>query len=297
MSEAMMHTMVHAFTHALEHTFEESIGLLPFLLITYLIMEVIEDKIGEHAQGFVQASGKLGPVIGGVLGAFPQCGFSAAAASLYAGHVITRGTLIAIFLSTSDEMIPVMISQKAPVATIFSILGMKVVIGILGGIFVDVLLHIIRKKPRHHMDIHHLCDHDHCHCEEGSPVKSAIRHTLQIFVFILLITFAFDFIIEIVGQESLSSFILNQPLLGSIVTGLVGLLPNCASSVVITQLYLDGAMSLGAMMSGLLVSAGVGLVVLYKSNDSIRENVELTGLLYIIGVGAGILIDLLGITL
>ena len=297
MSEAMMHTLEHAFKHAIEHTFEESWSLLPFLLITYLAMEVIEDKIGEHAQGFVKTAGKFGPVIGGVLGVFPQCGFSAAAASLYAGHVITRGTLIAIFLATSDEMIPVMLSQKAPMSMIFSILAMKIVIGILGGFFVDILLHLIRKKPRHHMDIHHLCDHDHCHCEEGSVTKSALRHTIRIFIFILLITFSFNFIIEIVGEDSLSSFILNQPMLGSIVTGLVGLLPNCASSVVITQLYLDGAMSLGALMSGLLVGAGVGLVVLFRANDSMRENLELTGLLYAIGVGAGILIDLLGMTL
>ena len=297
MSEAMMHTMAHAFTHALEHTFEESIGLLPFLLITYLIMEVIEDKIGEHAQAFVQTSGKLGPVVGGILGAFPQCGFSAAAASLYAGHVITRGTLIAIFLSTSDEMLPIMISNKVPMDMIFRVLGMKVVIGIIGGFLVDILLHIIRKQPRHHVDIHHMCDHDHCHCEEGSVVKSAVIHTLQIFLFILLIIFAFNFVIELVGEESLSNFILNQPMLGSLVTGLVGLLPNCASSVVITQLYLDGAMSLGAMMSGLLVGAGVGLVVLFKTNDSMRENLELTGMLYAIGVVAGVLIDLLGITL
>ncbi len=293
MSEALM----HALEHALEHTLEESLRLLPFLLITYIIMEAIEDKIGEHAQAFVQTSGKLGPVVGGVLGAFPQCGFSAAAASLYAGHVITRGTLIAIFLSTSDEMLPIMISNKAPMHMIFSIIGLKVVIGIIGGFLVDILLHIIRKQPRHHVDIHHMCDHDHCRCEEGSVVKSAIIHTIQIFIFIVLIIFVFNFIIELVGEESLSNFILNQPLLGSVVTGIVGLLPNCASSVVITQLYLDGAMSLGAMMSGLLVGAGVGLVVLFKTNDSIKESLELTGMLYVIGVVAGILIDLLGITL
>ena len=293
MSEALM----HALEHALEHTLEESLRLLPFLLITYIIMEAIEDKIGEHAQAFVQTSGKLGPVVGGILGAFPQCGFSAAAASLYAGHVITRGTLIAIFLSTSDEMLPIMISNKVPMDMIFRVLGMKVVIGIIGGFLVDILLHIIRKQPRHHVDIHHMCDHDHCHCEEGSVVKSAVIHTLQIFLFILLIIFAFNFVIELVGEESLSNFILNQPMLGSLVTGLVGLLPNCASSVVITQLYLDGAMSLGAMMSGLLVGAGVGLVVLFKTNDSMRENLELTGMLYAIGVVAGVLIDLLGITL
>lgn len=297
MSEVMIHTVEHAFEHAISHTFEESLKLLPFLLITYIIMEAIEDKIGEHAQGFVQTSGKFGPIIGGILGAFPQCGFSAAAASLYAGHVITRGTLIAIFLSTSDEMLPIMISQKVPMQMIFSVLGMKVVIGILGGFLVDILLHIVRKQPRHHVDIHHMCDHDHCHCEEGSVIKSAIRHTIHIFLFILVITFAFNFVVEIVGKESLSRFILNQPLLGSVLSGIVGLLPNCAASVVITQLYLDGAMSLGAMMSGLLVGAGVGLVVLFKTNDSMRENLELTGMLYVIGVVAGILIDFLGITL
>ena len=297
MSEVMIHTVEHAFEHAISHTFEESLKLLPFLLITYIIMEAIEDKIGEHAQGFVQTSGKFGPIIGGILGAFPQCGFSAAAASLYAGHVITRGTLIAIFLSTSDEMLPIMISQKVPTQMIFSVLGMKVVIGILGGFLVDILLHIVRKQPRHHVDIHHMCDHDHCLCEEGSVIKSAIRHTIHIFLFILVITFAFNFVVEIVGKESLSRFILNQPLLGSVLSGIVGLLPNCAASVVITQLYLDGAMSLGAMMSGLLVGAGVGLVVLFKTNDSMRENLELTGMLYVIGVVAGILIDFLGITL
>ena len=297
MSEVMIHTVEHAFEHAISHTFEESLKLLPFLLITYIIMEAIEDKIGEHAQGFVQTSGKFGPIIGGILGAFPQCGFSAAAASLYAGHVITRGTLIAIFLSTSDEMLPIMISQKVPMQMIFSVLGMKVVIGILGGFLVDILLHIVRKQPRHHVDIHHMCDHDHCHCEEGSVIKSAIRHTIHIFLFILVITFAFNFVVEIVGKESLSRFILNQPLLGSVLSGIVGLLPNCAASVVITQLYLDGAMRLGAMMSGLLVGAGVGLVVLFKTNDSMRENLELTGMLYVIGVVAGILIDFLGITL
>lgn len=226
MSEVMIHTVEHAFEHAISHTFEESLKLLPFLLITYIIMEAIEDKIGEHAQGFVQTSGKFGPIIGGILGAFPQCGFSAAAASLYAGHVITRGTLIAIFLSTSDEMLPIMISQKVPMQMIFSVLGMKVVIGILGGFLVDILLHIVRKQPRHHVDIHHMCDHDHCHCEEGSVIKSAIRHTIHIFLFILVITFAFNFVVEIVGKESLSRFILNQPLLGSVLSGIVGLLPN-----------------------------------------------------------------------
>lgn len=297
MNETVMDIMGHAFEHSIEHTLEESIRLLPFLLITYIIMEYIEHKMGESTQRFVQTSGKLGPVIGSIAGAFPQCGFSAAAASLYSGHVITRGTLIAIFLSTSDEMLPVMLSQKAPVSLIFSIIGMKIIIGIIGGFLVDIILHIVKKEPRHKMDIHHMCDHDHCHCEEGSVLKSAFWHTVQIFGFLLIITFAFNFVIELVGEDSLSNFILNQPMLGSVVTGLVGLIPNCAVSVVITQLYLDGAMSLGAMMSGLLVGAGVGLIVLFRTNESVKESLKLTVMLYAIGVAAGIIIDLLGIAL
>ena len=297
MNEGFMHAAEHAFGHAIEHTLEESIRLLPFLLITYIVMEYIEHKMGERTQKFVQTSGKLGPVVGSILGAFPQCGFSAAAASLYSGHVITRGTLIAIFLSTSDEMLPVMISQKAPMSMILSIIGMKIVIGMIGGFLVDSLLHIVRKEPRHKMDIHHMCDHDHCHCEEGSVLKSAVTHTIHIFVFLVLITFAFNFVIEIVGEDSLGSFILNQPMLGSFLSGIVGLIPNCAASVVITQLYLDGVMSLGAMMSGLLVGAGVGLIVLFRTNESVKESLTLTAMLYVIGVVAGILIDLLGIVL
>lgn len=293
----MNETIIHTLEHALMHTLEESIRLLPFLLVTYILMEYLEHKMGDHTQKFVQTSGKFGPVIGGILGAFPQCGFSAAAASLYSGHVITRGTLIAIFLSTSDEMLPVMISQKAPMSMILSIIGMKIVIGILGGFLVDILLHIVKKEPRHKMDIHHLCDHDHCHCEEGSVLKSAVTHTIQIFIFLVVISFAFNVIIEAVGEDSLSQFILNQPMLGSFVSGLVGLIPNCASSVVITQLYLSGAMSLGAMMSGLLVGAGVGLIMLFKTNESLKESLELTFMLYVIGVAAGILIDLFGIVL
>lgn len=293
----MNETIIHTLEHALMHTLEESIRLLPFLLVTYILMEYLEHKMGDHTQKFVQTSGKFGPVIGGILGAFPQCGFSAAAASLYSGHVITRGTLIAIFLSTSDEMLPVMISQKAPMSMILSIIGMKIAIGILGGFLVDILLHIVKKEPRHKMDIHHLCDHDHCHCEEGSVLKSAVTHTIQIFIFLVVISFAFNVIIEAVGEDSLSQFILNQPMLGSFVSGLVGLIPNCASSVVITQLYLSGAMSLGAMMSGLLVGAGVGLIMLFKTNESLKESLELTFMLYVIGVAAGIIIDLFGIVL
>ena len=277
-------------------TLMDGIRLLPFLFVTYLVMEYIEHKMSAGARRVVQTSGKFGPLIGSIAGIFPQCGFSAAAASLYAGRVITRGTLIAIFLSTSDEMLPVFISRQVPVRVILSVLGMKVVIGMAAGFLVDLLFSVVKKQPEQEMDIHHMCEHDHCHCEDGI-LKPALVHTAQIFFFIILVSFILNLVIDGVGEESLTEIILNQPLIGSLLSGAVGLIPNCAASVVITQLYLDGAMSLGAMMSGLLVGAGVGLIVLFRTNDSLKENLTMTGILYVIGVVAGIGIDFLGITL
>lgn len=277
-------------------TLMDGIRLLPFLFVTYLVMEYIEHKMSAGARRVVQTSGKFGPLIGSIAGIFPQCGFSAAAASLYAGRVITRGTLMAIFLSTSDEMLPVFISRQVPVRVILSVLGMKVVIGMAAGFLVDLLFSVVKKQPEQEMDIHHMCEHDHCHCEDGI-LKSALVHTAQIFFFIILVSFILNLVIDGVGEESLTEIILNQPLIGSLLSGAVGLIPNCAASVVITQLYLDGAMSLGAMMSGLLVGAGVGLIVLFRTNDSLKENLTMTGILYVIGVVAGIGIDFLGITL
>lgn len=277
-------------------TLMDGIRLLPFLFVTYLVMEYIEHKMSAGARRVVQTSGKFGPLIGSIAGIFPQCGFSAAAASLYAGRVITRGTLIAIFLSTSDEMLPVFISRQVPVRVILSVLGMKVVIGMAAGFLVDLLFSVVKKQPEQEMDIHHMCEHDHCHCEDGI-LKSALVHTAQIFFFIILVSFILNLVIDGVGEESLTEIILNQPLIGSLLSGAVGLIPNCAASVVITQLYLDGAMSLGAMMSELLVGAGVGLIVLFRTNDSLKENLTMTGILYVIGVVAGIGIDFLGITL
>ena len=164
------------------------------------------------------------------------------------------------------------------------------------GFLVDVIFLMVKKEPEQEMDIHHMCEHDHCHCEDGI-LKSAFVHTAQIFFFIILVSFILNLVIAGIGEESLTEIVLNQPLIGSLISGIVGLIPNCAASVVITQLYLDGAMSLGAMMSGLLVGAGVGLIVLYRTNDSLRENLKITAILYVIGVAAGIAIDFLGITL
>lgn len=287
---------MHILEHALLHTIEDSIKLLPFLFLTYLVMEYIEHKMGEKSKKIVKSSGKFGPLIGGVLGVFPQCGFSAAAANLYAGRVITLGTLIAIFLSTSDEMLPIFISEQVDPAIIVKIIGMKLLIGIVAGFVIDAFIKGHKHKEHEHdeeMHIHSVCDHDHCHCEEGI-FKSACIHTLQIFAFIAIITFVLNIGVEIIGEDTLASLILNQPVIGPVLSGVVGLIPNCASSVVITQLYLEGMMSTGAMLAGLLVGSGVGVLVLFKENANIKENAKIVALLYAIGVMVGIIIECIG---
>ncbi len=278
-------------THIIIHTFEDTIKLLPFLFITYLAMEFLEHRTSDRAKAAIQKSGRFGPVIGGILGAVPQCGFSAAAAGLYAGKIITLGTLMAIYLSTSDEMLPILISESVPVSTILTILLWKMGIGIIAGMLIDLVL--CKRQETREMDIHHLCEHEHCHCERQGVLRSAISHTVQIFLFIFVITFLLNVILHTVGEDALAGLIFNRPVIGVLLSGLVGLIPNCAASVLITQLYLEGAMSFGAMMAGLLVGAGVGILVLCKVNEDKKECARIILLLYAIGVAAGLLFELL----
>ncbi|MBQ6806423.1 MAG: arsenic efflux protein [Lachnospiraceae bacterium] len=272
-------------------TLLDSVKLLPFLFITYLVMEYLEHKAGNKMQIAIQKSGKFGPVIGSFLGAFPQCGFSAAASNLYAGRIITMGTLIAIYLSTSDEMLPILISENVAIDTILKILATKIIFAMSAGFFIDFAF----SKKNEKMEIEHLCEQHHCHCEKGI-LKSAVRHTVEIFVYVFLISLALHLVIHFIGEDFLANMILNRPVIGELLAGLVGLIPNCAASVVITQLYLEGVIGVGAMMSGLLVGAGVGILVLLRVNDKPKENAKIIGLLYVIGVISGILLELSGIT-
>lgn len=278
---------------------KDTLKLLPFLFLTYLAMEYVEHKAGDAAKEKIAKSGKVGPAVGALLGAFPQCGFSAAASSLYAGRVITVGTLMAVYLSTSDEMLPIFLSENIPLVDIAKVLGLKIVIGLIAGFLLDFAVRTFVKSRKHtpEPEIHSICEHDHCHCEEEGIVKSALHHTLQITAFIFVISLALGFVIEYVGEEALGNFITNKPIIGEFIAGLIGLIPNCAASVVITELYLEGALSFGAMMSGLLVGAGIGLVVLFRMNKPLRRNFEIMAILYGYGVLFGILIELLGITL
>lgn len=279
----------------IEHTLLDSIKLLPFLFITYLIMEYIEHKTKDKTKEAIKKSGKFGPLIGGVLGIFPQCGFSVSATNLYAARVITLGTLISVYLSTSDEMLPIFISEAVPISVILKVLGIKLLIGIIAGFVIDFVLRLVSKGKQEEEKIIDLCEKDHCHCENGI-IKSSLKHTVNIFIFIVLVTFIINLIIHFIGEDTIASFLRNQPILGPVIAGLVGLIPNCASSVILTQMYLENVITVATMIAGLLVNAGVGLAVLFKTNKGIKQNLMITVLLYMIGVISGVVIELIGIT-
>jgi len=273
-------------------TLLDGVKLLPFLFLTYLAMEYLEHRTSAKTKRFVKNSGKAGPVIGALLGAVPQCGFSTAASNLYAGKVITVGTLIAIFMSTSDEMIPVFLSEQVSVLVLIKLIAIKIVIGLVMGFLIDLI--VSRSKKNYNMveKIGHVCDHDHCGCET-SIFKSALRHTITIFAFIVVISFALNTVIHFVGEDTLGNLVLNKPVIGPMIAAVIGLIPNCASSVVLTQLYIQGVLGIGSLMAGLLAGSGVGILVLFRENDDIKDNLRILATLYISGVVWGIIIDAL----
>lgn len=296
--------------HVIEHTLIDTLKLLPFLFLTYLAMEYLEHKAAARTQEMVGKAGRLGPVIGGILGILPQCGFAAGASGLYAGRVISLGTLLSIYLSTSDEMLPILISEQAPAGEILKLLAIKAIIGVMAGLLVDLLwgwregragqkkepcqkIPLVKPaQPSWHQEqahIHSLCEKEHCGCEKGI-FRSALSHTVQIGIFILLVTFGLNLMLHALGEDALGNLILNKPVLGPVLAGLVGMIPNCAGSVVITQLYLRGAMGMGAAMAGLLTGTGVGLLVLFKADHDRKDVLKVLGLLYFIGVLAGIVL-------
>ena len=234
-------------------------------------------------------------MIGSILGVFPQCGFSVSATNLYAARVITLGTLIAVYLSTSDEMLPIFLSEAVPITTILTVLGIKLVIGIIAGFSIDLIMRL-RRKNKEEEKIIDLCEKEHCHCDHGI-IKSALKHTLNIFIFILLITIIINIVIYLIGEERISGFLQNQPILGTMIAGIIGLIPNCAASVILTKMYLENVISMAMAISGLLVGAGVGLAVLFKVNKGIKDNIKIVILLYSIGVIVGMMIELIGINI
>ena len=284
-------------------------------------MEWLEHKTGGRTESAIRRAGAAGPVAGALLGVVPQCGFSAVAATLWAGRVITLGTMFAVFLSTSDEMLPIFIAEQVPLDVILKILGAKVIIGMVMGFIVDAAVRIARRESKK-LRIHELCEQDRCGCngecvvceerpelaydyehdqhhdhdhEQGSIVRSAFRHTVQVTLFIFIITIALNGVLEVVGEEALANFLGSNPMLSVFGSALVGLVPNCAASIVVAQLYVEGVLNSGAMLAGLLVSAGVGLLVLVRTNRRVRENLIVIVSLYGMGVFWGVVVNALGI--
>lgn len=270
----------------------DTLKLIPFLFLTYLLMEWLEHKTGSRTQAMIRRAGKTGPFFGGLLGAFPQCGFSAAASNLYSGGLITSGTLVAVFLSTSDEMLPIFLSTDVPWGTIIKILGIKFVYGVICGFVLDFLYQGVLKREIRYKNIHTMCESEHCKCEQG-VFQSALRHTLKITLFIFIVTLVLEAVLEGFGEEQLTKVLSNVPILGEMMAGIIGLIPNCASSVVVTELYLQHVIGAGPMMAGLFVNAGVGILVLCRMNKRrVKQNVGIIAYLYLAGVIGGILVNL-----
>ena len=288
--------------HVLEHSVGDTLRLVPFLFVTYLAMEALEHASADRVQAVVERSGKAGPVVGALLGAVPQCGFSAMAATLYAGRVVTVGTLVAVILSTSDEMVPVFLAHQEPPSRMLAIMAAKVVVGVAVGFAVDVALRLLRRAGDGHAHIHELCERAHCHCDDEhaghdhghgrwAVVRSAAVHNVQVSAWILAITFAFGLVIELVGVDALATAVANHPVRATFLSALVGLIPNCGASVAITELYLEGALATGPMLAGLLASGGVGLLVLWRTNVDVRQSALITlfvyGVAVVVGLAAG----------
>lgn len=310
---------------ALIDSLKDTLELVPFLFLTYLAMEALEHGMAGRTEDIIRKADKSGPIVGALLGALPQCGFSAMAGTLYAGGVVTVGTLVAVILSTSDEMIPVFIAHQEPVSRLLSIVGVKVVVGMAVGLVLDAVLRLTHRSGDGHAHIHELCDRAHCHCDDElgerdaahdaaassdgvaghhhphahnaawGIVRSAAIHTVEVTFFIFLVTLAFGLVFSLVGQNAIGEFLGVHPVRATFLAALIGLIPNCGASVVIAELYLDGSLAAGPMLAGLLVSGGMGLLVLFRTNPNMRKNVTVTLFVYAVGVAVGLLANALGI--
>ena len=318
------------FADVLVDSVVDTIKLIPFLLLTYIAMEALEHGTAGTAERLIARADKSGPVVGAALGALPQCGFSAMAATLYAGRVISAGTLVAVILSTSDELIPVFMANRVNFGQMAAIVGIKVLIGMVVGLVVDVILRALHKAGDGHPHIAELCARAHCHCGDAylpEPsdhghahahghahdhghvhdhdhaghgrwwhiVHSALIHTGEVSLFIFGITLVFGLAIELLGQEALAGALGTHPVRAVFLSALIGLIPNCGASVAISQLYIDGTLATGPMLAGLLVSGGMGLLVLFRTNYDQHQNVEIAAFVYAVGVTCGLVASALGI--
>lgn len=273
------------------HGILDTVKIVVFLFLTYLLMEFIEHRASDKARALMKKAGAAGPAIGGLFGAIPQCGFSSAGANLYTGRVITLGTLLAVFLSTSDEMLPILLAGEVDAAKILLIIVYKTAVGILVGFLTDIIIRLFGRGARE-IDIDGICDNDNCHCERGI-MRSALHHTLTVSVFVLIVTLLINALVFFIGEENLSGAIVDIPVLSHLICSLIGLIPNCAASVALTRFATAGFITTGAMISGLLTGAGVGILVLFRMNRHPKENLLIVGILIFVGVLFGAVADLI----
>ncbi len=272
-------------------TLIDALKLLPFLFLAFFIIELLEHKLSNKTESIIKKSGKYGPLLGSILGAFPQCGFSVLATNLYITRIISLGTLISIYLSTSDEMLPILISHKTNFLSILLILLIKIFIGMLSGFIIDF---IIRKNKQDKIN-YKLCNDDNCDCEESGPFKSSLIHTFKTIIFIIIISFILNIIMEYKGAEFLEKLFLKDSLISPFISSIVGLIPNCSASVLLTELYINNAISFGSLISGLLTGSGVAILVLFKNNHNLKESFKILIIIYLIGSISGFIINLINL--
>ncbi len=269
----------------------DCIKMLPFLFLAFLLIEALEHYSSDFTKKLMIKVDKAGPVVGAVVGCVPQCGFSVMAANLYSGGIITIGTLIAVFLATSDEAILIIMGNPDMPAKIGILLLAKVIIAIVAGYLVDIFFKKIA-VPHHEGELCHDCG---CHNHSSGIVKPALRHTGKIFLYLFVFTFILNLCIEVLGIDRISAMMLGDTVFQPVIAALIGLLPNCAASVILTQLYLSGAISFASVIAGLCTGAGIGLVVLFKVNPDKKENVKIIAVLYGIAVAAGLILEMFGV--
>lgn len=270
-------------------TILDCLKILPFLFIAFLIIEFFEHKLSHKTEDTIKKAGKFGPLFGSLLGALPQCGFSVLATNLYITRIISLGTLIAIYLSTSDEMLPILIAEKAPIDSILFLVVLKILIGMICGFIIDLIIR--KEEPKEHFEI---CEHDHCDCEHGI-VMSAIKHTLKILIFIFIITFILNAAFHYIGEDNIKHIFDKTNFFTPFIAALIGLIPNCGSSIILTELYITNILPLSSALAGLLANSGVALLVLFKSNKNIKENLKIVGILYSISAITGLLLKIFGV--
>jgi len=281
---------MHEIIHLITHTLKDTLNLLPFLLVAFLIIELIEHKLTNKTKKIIEKSGKLGPLLGSSLGVIPQCGFSVLATNLYITRIISLGTLIAIYLSTSDEMLPILLSRNASFSVILSLLFIKFIIGVISGFIIDFVIN--KKEHKKIKEDYTICDDEHCHCDEKNIFISSLMHTLKTYIFIFIVTFILNVVMHEFGNEFIENIFMKNNILAPFISSLIGLIPNCGASVILTELYLSNVISYSSLISGLLTGSGVAILVLFRNNKNMKENLLVLSLIYLIGAFSGVVISI-----